>query len=357
MLIPFLYYTGQNIQQIEKFMRDLLFNIMFEAPKHQGGELKDVVPSEYKPLFKFHLKNKKLVFTVISNKLYKEFQQLSEEQIEVLKKAYQVNNQIKDVCHGDIVPIRFADLNAMFDTVNGKAFLKDLQAFCELQYTSCLDLAEFKKKFGSLDDYYKKLVGNDDVCHCCGIGTVLTNNNSHRDAFDHYLSKKKYPFVSVNFRNLIPICDACNSLYKNQKDTLFYVENGIELRRKVFYPFYENGDEVPYKIKIGIHLACCYKTIGIKADMINLIYDCPGHDEEVDSWRELYGIDERYKAYCMSKRMQVKIKSLYDKGIEDKSFLSQYLLLSGSLPEIDNNFLVVPFVKAVFESLNIKQKG
>lgn len=125
----------------------------------------------------------------------------------------------------------------------------------------------------------------------------------------------------------------------------------------MFYPFYENGDEVPYKIKIGIHLACCYKTIGIKADMINLIYDCPGHDEEVDSWRELYGIDERYKAYCMSKRMQVKIKSLYDKGIEDKSFLSQYLLLSESLPEIDNNFLVVPFVKAVFESLNIKQKG
>lgn len=42
MLIPFLYYTGQNIQQIEKFMRDLFFNIMFEAPKHQGGELKDV---------------------------------------------------------------------------------------------------------------------------------------------------------------------------------------------------------------------------------------------------------------------------------------------------------------------------
>lgn len=59
----------------------------------------------------------------------------------------------------------------------------------------------------------------------------------------------------------------------------------------------------------------------------------------------------------MSKRMQAKIKSLYDKGIEDKSFLSQYLLLSESLPEIDNNFLVVPFVKAVFESLNIKQKG
>ena len=59
----------------------------------------------------------------------------------------------------------------------------------------------------------------------------------------------------------------------------------------------------------------------------------------------------------MSKRMQAKIKSLYAKGIEDMSFFRQYLLFSESLPEIDNNFLVVPFVKAVFESLNIKQKG
>lgn len=350
MLIPFLYHDGQPIQRIEQFMRDLLFNIMFEAPKHQGTELKDVIPSKYKSLFKFHLKKKPLAFTVISDKLYKEFQKLNEGQIEILKKAYVVNNQIKDVCHGDIDPIRFSDLRKNFNTIECQVFLKNLQTFCELQYTSCLDLSEFKNAFGSLDDYYKTLVDNDDVCHCCGIGTVLTKNNTPRDAFDHYLSKKKYPFVSVNFRNLLPICYTCNSSYKNQKNTLFYEQNGIEIRRKVFFPFYEHGD-VPYQIKIGIRLTCCYQEKGIRDDMINLMYDCPGHEEEVDSWRELYGIDERYKAYCMSKRMKTKIRELYSRSANDKAFVRQYLKFSEYLPETDNNFLAVPFIKAVFESL------
>lgn len=348
MLRPFLF-KEHPIQQIEQFMRYLLFEVMFEAPKHQGAKLKDIISKDYKNFFKFHLKKKRLAFTVISEKLYAEFQKLSDVQIEMLKKAYHTNNQVEKICGSEIVPVRFSDLQPAFSSKDGKIFLNDLKEFCELQYTSCLDLVDFEKTFGSLDKYYKSLVGDDDVCHCCGIGPVLTENNSPRDAFDHYLSKKKYPFVSVNFKNLLPICHACNSSYKNQKDTLYYINNGIEVRRKVFFPYYEG--EVPYRINIKVHLACCYQMDGISKDKIEFAYECPGYEEEVESWRALYGIDERYRSYCMSKQIKTKMKELYFRYLKDKRFVLQYLSFSEALSGVDANFLAVPFIKAAFESL------
>ena len=39
-----------------------------------------------------------------------------------------------------------------------------------------------------------------------------------RPALDHYICKSKYPFFSVNIRNLIPSCTACNSNLKSDHD-------------------------------------------------------------------------------------------------------------------------------------------
>lgn len=75
------------------------------------------------------------------------------------------------------------------------------------------------------------------VCPYCNrmfIATIErseTNNrwNGTRPQFDHYFYKKKYPYMAVNFYNLIPTCSNCNQ-YKSDHDA--YME-------PLLYPFDE----------------------------------------------------------------------------------------------------------------------
>lgn len=65
------------------------------------------------------------------------------------------------------------------------------------------------------------------VCPYCNINLTtiiiyeidpVTNQAVVRPALDHYICKSKYPFFSVNIRNLIPSCTACNSNLKSDHD-------------------------------------------------------------------------------------------------------------------------------------------
>ncbi len=65
------------------------------------------------------------------------------------------------------------------------------------------------------------------VCPYCNINLTtiiiddidpVTNQAVLRPALDHYICKSKYPFFSVNIRNLIPSCTACNSNLKSDHD-------------------------------------------------------------------------------------------------------------------------------------------
>lgn len=66
-----------------------------------------------------------------------------------------------------------------------------------------------------------------NVCPYCNINLTtiiideidpVTNLAIIRPALDHYICKSKYPFFSVNIRNLIPSCTACNSSLKSDHD-------------------------------------------------------------------------------------------------------------------------------------------
>lgn len=246
MLIPY-PYQSHRIQKIEDFVKYLFVDIMFEAQNHLHEPLQNVILKDYKSLFGYTLVNrgktrKKAAFTEAAENLYDAFKNLQKRQIEALRKAFDKNVQIREICEGQVAPVRFSDLKQLIPNIGNQDFLDDLQTFCEMLYTRCLDLKAFENKFGILKDYYDGLVDDDDVCHCCGIEPILTKYNSKRDAFDHYISKARYPFVSVNFRNLIPICYTCNSTYKNQQDTVFYTENGVEKQRRIFYPYYESNE-------------------------------------------------------------------------------------------------------------------
>lgn len=120
-------------------------------------------------------------------------------------------------------------------------------------------------------------------------GDIKGVHHTKREAYDHYLPKALYPFNSINFRNLAPACHECNSTYKLSKDPAHNASG----RRKAFYP-YATGAH-------GIEIAIDLNTPDIDrltpAD-VQLAFGPAAVHEEIETWKEVYGIDERYKAKC-----------------------------------------------------------
>ena len=95
---------------------------------------------------------------------------------------------------------------------------------------------------------------NGRVCCFCGLEDYMAERtissefgnegeNQWRASYDHYLAKKHYPFLSVDFDNLLPCCDTCNSKAKGEIDLLKREGN----RYLTFHPF---NDPAPASLNI-----------------------------------------------------------------------------------------------------------
>lgn len=134
-------------------------------------------------------------------------------------------------------------------------------------------------------------------CPFCGFNDMLTEYHTKREAYDHYLPKNLYPFNSINFRNLAPACHHCNSSYKTSKDPAFTPKDPTKMvaRRKVFYPYANHA----YNIDIKIDLKNT-DVDKLTSDDIEIEYGPASLNEEIETWKDVYGIEERYKAKCYS---------------------------------------------------------
>lgn len=126
-----------------------------------------------------------------------------------------------------------------------------------------------------------------------------------QNAFDHYLAKQTYPFVSINFKNLVPTCFVCNSIYKRSKDVLVF--NGK--RKKLFILLHK---KIIKSVFIFFKPACVYSD-GIKPEDFELKCTCIGHQEEVENWMRIYNIQEQYKAKCCNKTFKQCLSGILDK--------------------------------------------
>jgi len=86
------------------------------------------------------------------------------------------------------------------------------------------------------------------VCPYCNRENIFkfedTVKNTARTiaTFDHFYSKKQYPFLAVSFYNLIPCCHICNSKFKHKKD-FFDIEH--------LHPYQEDFNSLAkFKLKI-----------------------------------------------------------------------------------------------------------
>lgn len=100
------------------------------------------------------------------------------------------------------------------------------------------DLADFlftcvKYNRWNIKEHYELIYQALDykVCPFCGIHPL---HKTSREDYDHLAPKALYPLVSVNPRNLAPMCHDCNSKNKGQKDVLYTDEGN---RRAFIYPY------------------------------------------------------------------------------------------------------------------------
>ncbi len=151
-----------------------------------------------------------------------------------------------------------------------------------------------------------------------------------------------YPFNSINFRNLSPACHECNSTYKLSKDPA----HNLPGRRKAFYPFAAAAQI------IDIRVALQHSDIeNLKPTDVQMQFGPAAITEEIETWKDVYGIEERYKAKLCGENdgkywltQVLEECQAYDKQPAD--ILAMRAQQAQSRPYADCNFLRRPFLEA-----------
>lgn len=211
-----------------------------------------------------------------------------------VQKAYYINNEIEKICDNIFRPIKFSELPATMQESLIKLYGSEGELYKML--TSKKGYQAVKNRCGSLKGHFEKFRDENpiSVCPFCGMENLLTIYDDAKNEFDHYLSKGDYPFCSVNFNNLAPVCDYCNGRdNKGQKDIPFQPKTKPQVQDELYFLYstaYPNHD---INLKIN-------STITNLKDVNNwtLSIDCipAGNVRKKDRWLEIYNIESRYKA-------------------------------------------------------------
>lgn len=274
--------------------------------------------------------------------IYELFSDLTSPQIEQLREWYKANNDIEKVCANDPETniARYAEIQNHHADLNNKLYF----FFKELYSDRLLGLAALRDKIGKIDDHYKLFTqeNNTGKCPFCGLGDIKGPDHTKREAYDHYLPKAQYPFNSINFRNLAPACHECNSTYKLSKDPVY--SRGS--RRKAFYPYAAVAHDI--EITIGLNNPDIDRMA--PAD-IQFTFGPAAAHEEIEAWKEVYGIEERYKAkLCGENDGKYWLMQMLDEWREDGRTPDNYLQTlsrqTARNPFAESNFLKKPFLEA-----------
>ncbi|ADK79267.1 hypothetical protein [Sediminispirochaeta smaragdinae] len=157
------------------------------------------------------------------------------------------SKEIEKLCLTDegYQPFRIYDFDGDFSILKNP-----LKIFFKTLWDGVLHLSIIRKRIGSLDDYYDDFVRTNtkDMCPYCGLYLIDEVDVKTWEAFDHYVLKRIYPFLSVDFKNLASMCNKCNSGNKGNKDPLHDSSNN---RKKAFYLFKEDYGQIEIKVTLA----------------------------------------------------------------------------------------------------------
>lgn len=246
----------------------------------------------------------------IDNKLraiYNAYNRLNKEEKLLVQEAYNNNNNIRGICSGLIKPYKYTEIPVKIR--------KSLKSFYDALWESVLGYARVVDKCGTLKEHFKKFrrKNTNSVCPFCGLDGLLNEYDDLKNAYDHYIPQKKYPFCSVQFVNLFPICDQCNkSGNKGQKDILY--SSTKKTQRPLYYPY-----TVSHGHKIVVRIDSTTTNLrSIKR--WQLVVDCnPATDKaKKEAWLDIYNIERRYKARIAKDSYKWKDKIIKDYNAKSK---------------------------------------
>lgn len=346
MLFPYTYVPHQ-IERMQEFIDFIFYEVWCKAPIGlvfhpnlfaRNPDLKDVMVE-----FGFSGKaaGRGKAFYKDVKAIYDSFVSLSAQEIDQFKQWYQGNNDLEKVCANDAATLlaRYADI-----AVNHTSLADQLGKFFKGLHSQ-LDLAPLRAKIGDIDDHYQAFVQTNKTGKCpfCGIGNIKGRYHSKREAYDHYLPKALYPFNSINFRNLAPTCHECNSTYKLSKDPAHNPAG----RRKAFYPFASAAHQ-----KIDMQVTLAHSDIeNLKPEDIQMQFGPAAITEEIETWKDVYGIEERYKAkICVENDGKYWLTQIFDEcqayNKQPADVLTFRAQQTQSQPYAECNFLRTPFLNA-----------
>lgn len=350
MLFPYIY-VPHRMEKLQEFVNFIFHEVWCRAPVGLGfhpalfetnPDLKEVM-SEFG--FSAHAAERGKTFYKDVKTIYELFAQLSSQEIDQFKQWYQGNNDLEKVCANDptVQPVRYTDIVLVH-----KALGEQLATFFKGLYSqSLLGLTALQEKIGNIDDHYKTFVQTNKAGKCpfCGINDLLGRHHSPRDAYDHYLPKSLYPFNSINFKNLVPACHHCNSSYKTSKDPTYTPKDPTRgaQRRAVFYPY----SSTTYDIELRVNLQ--HSDIeSLKPANIDLEFGPASLVEKINTWKDVYGIEERYKAkFCEENDGKYWLMQMLDEWKEGRRSPSDYLITLAK-QTVRNPYAECNFLKQAF---------
>lgn len=352
MLFPYTYVPHQ-MEKMQTFIDFIFHEVWCKAPASgpfglslfdANAELREVMEA-----FLWDDSKGAEFFYGHVDRIYGLFSVLNAAQVSQFQQWYQGNNDLEQVCANDptVQLARYADVAV---AVAHKDLNEQLAAFFKGLYSqSLLDLAALRAKIGDINDHYQAFVttNNAGKCPFCGINDLLGEYHTKREAYDHYLPKSLYPFNSINFKNLVPACHHCNSSYKTSKDLAYAPKDpaGTAKRRTVFYPY----TATPYAIELQVTLQHS-DIANLTPSNISLQFGPGALDEKIETWKDVYGIEERYKAkFCSNDSRdwleQVRILHRHH-NLAPTAYLASLDEQLQQSPVANCNFLKKPFLEA-----------
>jgi len=314
-------YVPHRMEKMQEFIDFIFFEVWCDAPSggefqfdlfNANPELKELMEA----LYYGDTKGGDFFYSHVE-RIYNLFASLSQPQIDQLTLWYQANNDIEKICSNDPDThiARYKDVLATFPALG-----KQLASFFRGLYDhSLLNLVAVKEQTDGIESHNQAFFTINTIGKCpfCGINDLKGIHHTRREAYDHYLPKYRYPFNSINFRNLAPACHECNSTYKLSKDPAYNSAG----RRKAFYPYATGA----HSIEITIDLASTDIDHLLPTDIQLTLGPAEVH-EEIETWKEVYGIDERYKAKCCSNSDgKYWLTQVFDEWQEDGRLPANYL--------------------------------
>jgi hypothetical protein len=147
-----------------------------------------------------------------------------------------------------------------------------------------------------IDDHYARFrhrdaPGNGNVCCVCGteyLAQVRADENDNdneqwRGPYDHLLAKDLYPLYGVDPKNLLPICNTCNSKAKLAKDLV--LKGGV--RRLSFSPWAEHASLQEIEVIVDDANDLFPRVV------VNFRSTHPDRHEKLSTWDDVYEIKSR----------------------------------------------------------------